>query len=192
MLKAQTQILVEKLKEIVRGCQKNNRQKQAELYQMFASKMFGLCLRYAGNQFDAQDLMQEGFVKVFEHIRKYKWKGSLEGWMKRIFINLALDKYRSRINHLSVEEIQENNDLENREASALDNISEREILELIKQLPDQYRLVFNLYVIEGHSHQEIGKILNIGESTSRSNLARAKLLLKEKLIFNATWVEKAI
>lgn len=183
---------MERLKEIVRGCIKNNRQSQSELYKMFASKMYGVCLRYAGNSFDAQDILQDGFVKVFDNLKSFKGDGSLEGWMKRIFVNLALDKYRSRITTLSVDDVNENQDLTNKEASALDTMSEKEILALIRQLPDQYRLVFNLYVLDGHSHNEIAQILDIGVSTSRSNLARAKTILKEKIDYQSQWIEKAI
>jgi RNA polymerase sigma factor (sigma-70 family) len=181
---------VDKSKEIVNGCLKNNRQKQSELYKMFASKMYGVCLRYTQNSMDAQDILQEGFVKVFDNLKNFKWNGSLEGWMKRIFVNLALDKYRSKISHLSVDDMDE--DVADKDASALDTLSEKEILIIIQQLPDQYRLVFNLHIIEGLSHQEISQTLNIGISTSRSNLARAKAILKEKIDFQANWIEKVI
>ncbi len=184
---------MENLQEILKGCLKNNREKQSELYQMFASKMYGVCLRYAANSHDAQDILQDGFVKVFENLNKYRGEGSFEGWMKRIFVNLALDKYRSKITHLSVDEMENGADVAtDSEASAVDSISEKEIMALIKQLPDQYRLVFNLYVMEGHSHHEIAEILNIGISTSRSNLARAKMILKDKIDYQTKWIEKAI
>lgn len=183
---------VDRLKEIVRGCLKNKRQSQSELYQMFASKMYGVCLRYSGNSFDAQDILQDGFVKVFENLKSFKGNGSLEGWMKRIFVNIALDRYRSKITFLSVDELEDDKDISDKEASALDTLSEKEILAIIRELPVQYRMVFNLSVIDGHSHQEIAAILNIGVSTSRSNLARAKVLLKEKIDYQTRWIEKAI
>ncbi len=183
---------MEKSKEIVDGCLRNDRQKQGELYRMFASKMYGVCLRYTGNRNDAQDILQDGFVKVFENLKNFKWNGSLEGWMKRIFVNLALDKYRSRINHLSVDEMEDEKDITDKKASALDLLSEKEILAWIQELPDQYRLVFNMYIIEGLPHQEIAELLNIGVSTSRSNLARAKAILKEKIDYRSNWIEKVI
>jgi RNA polymerase sigma factor (sigma-70 family) len=183
---------VERLKEIVYGCLKNDRHKQAELYKMFASKMYGVCLRYTDNTPDAQDILQEGFLKVFDNLKNFKWEGSLEGWMKRIFVNMALDRYRKSITHLSVEDMHEAEDISDKDASALDTLSEKEILILIQQLPDQYRLVFNLSIIEGLSHQQIAEMLNIGVSTSRSNLARAKAILKEKIEYQTRWVEKAI
>lgn len=165
---------------------------QSKLYKMFAPKMYGLCLRYTTNSHDAQDILQEGFVKVFENLDKFRWKGSFEGWMKRIFVNLALDKYRSKMSLLSLEDASETIELSNGELNALDSISEKEILGLIRQLPDQYRIVFNLYVIEGYSHKELSDMLNIAESTSRSNLARAKIILKETLQFHSQKIEKAI
>ncbi|MFW5687739.1 MAG: RNA polymerase sigma factor [Bacteroidota bacterium] len=183
---------MDKLQEILKGCIRNNRQSQSDLYKMFASKMYGVCLRYAGNSFDAQDILQDGFVKIFDSLKSYRGEGSLEGWMKRIFINMALDKYRSRISVLSVDEISEEQDLTPREASAIDTMSEKEILSIIKELPDQYRMVFNLFVVEGYPHEEIAQMLNIGISTSRSNLARAKMILKEKISFQSKWIEKAI
>ena len=165
---------------------------QSHFYKMHASVMYGICLRYSTNTHDAQDLLQEGFVKVFQNLKHFKGKGSLEGWMKRIFVNLALDKYRSSISLLSLEDVADNLTRDKGEENALDAISEKEIMEMIQQLPDQYRVVFNLYVIEGYSHQEIGELLGIGESTSRSNLSRAKIILKEKIQINSAWVEKAI
>ena len=194
LFRAQTHTrLVENLQEILKGCLKNNRKKQSELYQIFASKMYGVCLRYAVNSHDAQDILQDGFVKIFENLSKFRGEGSFEGWMKRIFVNLALDKYRNKITHLSVDEMENGSDVAtDSEASAVDSLSEKEIISLINELPDQYRLVFNLYVMEGHSHHEIAEILNIGISTSRSNLARAKMILKDKIDYQTKWVEKAI
>ncbi len=165
---------------------------QSTLYKMFAPQMYGLCLRYTANSHDAQDILQEGFVKVFENLDKFRWKGSFEGWMKRIFVNLALDKYRSKVSLLSLEDASKTIEMSNGELNALDSISEKEILNLIRQLPDQYRMVFNLYIIEGYSHKELSEMLNIAESTSRSNLARAKMILKETLQFHSQKIEKAI
>jgi len=181
------------LKEVIDGCLKNDRQKQGELYRMFASRMYGICLRYTGNTMDAQDILQEGFVKIFSSMKQFNGQGSFEGWMKRIFINMALDKYRSRITHLSVDDLNDDNTgLKDSEASAIEMLSEKEILNAIRNLPDQYRLVFNLYILEGMSHHEIAEMLNIGVSTSRSNLARAKTLLKGKIEYYTHWIEKAI
>jgi RNA polymerase sigma factor (sigma-70 family) len=183
---------VDRINEIISGCLKNDRRMQGEFYRIFAPKMYAVCLRYTSNQFDAQDILQDGFIKIFESLKSFKGNGSLEGWMKRIFIHLALDRYRSKITHLSVDEINNHEDLNDSEASAIDTLSEKEILAYIRELPDQYRMVFNLYVLEGLSHQDIAAMMNIGVSTSRSNLARAKSILKEKIEYQTKWIEKAI
>lgn len=183
---------MEDLKQIVYGCIKGKRQLQSKLYKMFASEMYGVCLRYTGNESDAQDLLQEGFVKIFEKLKDFQWKGSLEGWMKKIFIRLALDKYKSKFSLLSIDDVNTNDDLSDKEASALDELSVKEILLMIQQLPEQYRTVFNLYVVEGHSHQEIAEMTGIGVSTSRSNLVRAKNILREKIGLSKQWIDKAI
>ncbi|MFW6249040.1 MAG: RNA polymerase sigma factor [Bacteroidota bacterium] len=185
-------ISVEDIKEIVKGCIKGNRAMQSRLYKMFASQMYALCLRYTRNDFDAQDVLQEGFVKIFNNLKDFQWKGSLEGWMKRIFIRLALDRFRNKIQILSVDEIPEKDNFSEKDSNAIDQMSAKEILYIVQELPDQYRLVFNLYVLEGYSHNEISQILNIGVSTSRSNLVRAKNILKEKIVYNAHWIDKAI
>jgi RNA polymerase sigma factor (sigma-70 family) len=183
---------VEKINSIIAGCLKNDRQKQGELYKLFAPRMYAVCLRYTANAFDAQDVLQEGFIKIFSNLKNFRATGSLEGWMKKIFIHLALDKYRSKINHLSVDEMGDHDNPEDQDASALDTLSEKEIIAYIRELPDQYRMVFNLYVLEGLSHNEISQEMNIGVSTSRSNLARARTLLKEKIEDQSRWIEKAI
>lgn len=165
---------------------------QSKLYNRFASDMYAVCLRYSRNEYDAQDLLQEGFVKVFAKIETYKWKGSFEGWMKKIFIRMALDKFRNNFSILSIDELASNEDITNKEASAIDDMSHKELLSLVQQLPDQYRMVFNLYVMDGLSHQEIAEETGIGVSTSRSNLVRAKNILREKINSNKQWIDKAI
>ncbi|MFP4288933.1 MAG: RNA polymerase sigma factor [Bacteroidales bacterium] len=183
---------MEDIKEIVKGCIKGNRAMQGKLYKMFAPQLYALCLRYTGNDFDAQDVMQEGFVKIFNSLKDFQWKGSLEGWMKKIFIHVALDRFRRKVHILSVDEIPETNNFSDKESSAIDDMSAKEILHIVQELPDQYRMVFNLYVLEGYSHHDISQILDIGVSTSRSNLVRAKNILKEKIVYNAHWIDKAI
>ena len=184
---------MERLKKIIQGCLDNERQSQNELYKLFASKLYGVCLRYASDHFDAQDMLQEGFVKVYKNLNDFKGNGSFEGWMKRIFVNHALEKYRSRFSFVSYDNIEntESGSI-NDDYSPLDALSVKEILVMVQQLPDQYRVVFNLYIIEGMTHNEIAETLNIAESTSRSNLARAKSILKDKICFHSKRVEKAI
>lgn len=182
---------METLKKIVKGCIKQNKVDQHKLYAMFSAKMYGVCLRYASNMHDAQDILQEGFIKVFENLHTFKWQGSLEGWMKKIMINSAIEKYRLRVNHLNTEELWNSagNFFENEGPGkvALD-----ELLNMIQELPDQYRMVFNLSVIEGYNHKEIGQQLGILESTSRSNLARARHILQQLLMKEARVLQKVI
>ncbi len=153
--------------------------------------MFGICLRYAASYDEAQDILQEGFVKVFTHLGSFRGKGSLEGWMKRIFLNTAIGKYRERVYHLNVEEAEVQSIGTHRNPEP-DMLHLRDILGFVQELPVQYRLVFNLYAIEGYTHKEIANALNISESTSRSNLARARVLLKKKLSMEQQLVLRAI
>ncbi len=168
------------IKKIIKGCLQQRRADQYRLYAHFSKKMFGICLRYAKSYDEAQDILQEGFVKAFENLPSYKGTGKFEGWIRKIFINTAIEKYRERIYHLSIDEITEN-DIALHYSPAPDMLHTKDILQFIQNLPAQYRLVFNLYALEGYSHKEISDALSISESTSRSNLSRARLLLKEKL-----------
>ena len=172
--------LVDRLHKIVRGCQEDKPGAQRELYDMFRSKMFGICLRYAGNHEDAEDILQEGFLKVFEKINQFAFKGAFEGWIRRIMVNTALEKYRLHYRQVSlnetIAEIETSNDN--------DIISEIDVNELVKMIQDlspRYRIVFNLFAIEGYSHKEISEILEISEGTSKSNLSRARTILQEKV-----------
>lgn len=168
-------------REIIKGCRKGKSQSQEKLYRMTSPLMYGLCLQYAGNEDDAKDIMQEGFIKVFKKIDQFSGKGSIIGWIRRIMINTALEKYRSKISlqsmdngKVQIEKPVENNILENMEAEV--------IIELIQKLSPQYRLIFNLYAIEGYSHREISDMTGISEGTSKSNLYRARSILQRKVI----------
>ncbi len=142
--------------------------------------MYGLCLRYAGDEDEAKDILQEGFIKVFQSLDRFRFEGSFEGWVRRIIVNTALERLR-REDHLtaSIEEVdfQDPPGIEDIEAG----ISAQDLLQMIRELSPQYRMVFNLYAIEGYSHKEISKMLNISEGTSKSNLSRARAILQEKL-----------
>jgi RNA polymerase sigma factor (sigma-70 family) len=147
---------------------------------MASPLMYGLCLQYAGNEDDAKDIMQEGFIKVFKKIDQFSAKGSIIGWIRRIMINTALEKYRSQVNlqsmdngNFQIEESVNDNILENLEAEV--------IMKLIQDLSPQYRLIFNLYAIEGYSHREISEMTGISEGTSKSNLSRARSILQKKI-----------
>ena len=166
------------LKKLIQRCAKNDRKAQAEVYQLFSGKLFALCLKYSKNYAEAQDNLQDGFITIFNKIGQYNFKGSFEGWMKRIVINTALQKYRTKsMLSLVTEEIPDEITVEiDEETVSLDFL-----LSIIQQLPNRYRMVFNLYVLDGYSHKEIAKKLTITEGTSKSNLSRARLILREKL-----------
>lgn len=147
---------------------------------MLAPKMYGVCLRFAKDNTEAEDNLQEGFVKVFTNIHKFRHEGSLEGWVRRIMVNVSLSKFRKQNVMHPVEDVAA---YESQHVSedVLDKLSADELLELVQKLPPRYRMVFNLFVMEGMSHQEIGEVMNITEGTSKSNLARAREILKRKV-----------
>lgn len=167
------------LNKLIKQCAKNNRKAQEEIYQLFAGKLFSICLKYSKNKQEAQDNFQDGFVTIFNKIGQFKFKGSFEGWLKRIMVNTILLKYRQKnvLNIVVTEEIPDEVivDVDDEEIS-LDFL-----LNLIQELPDRYRMVFNLYVLDGYSHREISEMLRIAEGTSKSNLARARAILKNKI-----------
>ena len=166
------------LNKLIKQCANNNRRAQKEIYQLFSGKLFSICLKYSKNKQEAQDNFQDGFVIIFEKIGQFKFKGSFEGWLKRVMINTILLKYRKRtVLNIVTEEIPDEVivDIDD------DEISLDFLLNLIQELPDRYRMVFNLYVLDGHSHREISKMLQIAEGTSKSNLARARGILKQKI-----------
>ncbi len=173
-------VFVEDLKKILKGCLQQRRSDQYRLYAMFSKQMFGICLRYAASYDEAQDMLQEGFVKVFSKLSTFKDKGPFEGWIRRIFIHTAIEKYRERVYHLPVEDVIDY-EAHVHHNHGLDALHTRDILQFVQKLPLQYRLVFNLFALEGYNHKEIAEALDISESTSRSNLARARMLLKDKL-----------
>ena len=166
--------------ELVEGCKEGNPLYQRALYQQFNRLMFGVCLRYADNHDDAKDILQDGFIKVFKHIGTFQGKGSFEGWVRRIMVHTSIEHYRRNSRYFMVD-IKEAGEMEF-DSNALSSLSRDEILVIVSELPAGYRTVFNLYVIEGYSHQEIGKMLKISDGTSKSQLSRAKKILKEKLI----------
>ena len=150
------------------------------LFEQYAGMMMTICLRYSCDRTEAEDMLQEGFIRIFRYINQYKFEGSFEGWLKRIVVNAALRILQKKVIHFSEinEELQ---DLQQADADVLSNLSEREILKLISNLPAGYRVVFNLYVLEGYSHGEIAEILKINMGTSRSQLAKARRTLQEQI-----------
>jgi RNA polymerase sigma-70 factor (ECF subfamily) len=172
---------------LIEACIQKERWAQEQLYCMFYGNMMGVCLRYSDHKEDAMDILHEGFIKVFRHIAKYKPGTSLHAWIRRIMINTAIDYYRKK-NRRRTESIDDAYGLSDRTPGVISRMTEKEILSCIQLLTPAYRSVFNLYVIEGYSHREIAELLEISESTSRSNLvkARAKLrqILREKQLTN--------
>lgn len=178
-LKNKVQALNEQLENIITGCQRGETLAQKQLYDLLGSKMYGICLRYAGNASDAKDILQDGFLKTFEKIHQFEFKGSFEGWMRRIFVNTALEKYRGQYKVINIQDgWREANESYEHITS---NITVKEMVALIEELSPKYRTVFNLYAIEGYSHKEIAEMLGISEGTSKSNLSRARIILQEKI-----------
>ena len=165
------------LEKLISECQKNQPKAQEQLYRLFEKKFFGICLKYSTSYADAQDNFQEGFLIIFRKISQYSGKGSFEGWAKRILINNALQKYKGvRFMEVLKDNIP-NVDVEiDKEEISLDYL-----LQIIQELPDQYRIVFSLYVLDDYSHQEISEMLSISTGTTKSNLHRARIILKEKI-----------
>ncbi len=164
--------------DLIEGCIKGDRQMQKLLYHRFSPKMYAVCLRYSGNSEDARDLLQEGFIKIFKNLCKYRGDGSFEGWIRRIFVNTSIEHFRKKVHLQNVTETQETS-IEDKEWNVLDNLAEKDIMKMINELSPGYKAVFNMHVIEGYSHKEIADILGINEGTSKSQLARAKMVLKK-------------
>lgn len=140
--------------------------------------MYTVCLRYSGNADDAQDLLQEGFIKVFRNLNKFRGEGSFEGWIRRIFLNTSIEHFRRKAKTYTTIEAEEIS-IEDKDWNILDNLAEKDLIAMIQQLSPGYRTVFNMHVVEGYSHKEIADMLDINEGTSKSQLARAKAVLKK-------------
>jgi RNA polymerase sigma factor (sigma-70 family) len=153
---------------------------QKELYETFKTRMFGICIRYAGNYDDAQDILQDGFLKVFEKIDQFGFKGAFEGWIRRIMVNTALERFRSNYQVININDNIKEIDHEHSGDFASD-IDARELIRFVQELSPRYRIVFNLYAIEGYTHKEIAELLGITEGTSKSNLSRARDILQDKV-----------
>ena len=167
---------------MIQGCLRRDSLCQRELYNHYSSKMLPVCYRYAGNREDAEDMLQEGFIKVFTQLHTFAGKGAFEGWIRRIMVHTCINilkKHKKFNESISLEYAEQNPISEESVASMMQG---RQVLECIRQLPTGYRTVLNLYAIEGYSHKEIGELLEIGDSTSRSQYTRAKTLLENVLI----------
>lgn len=166
------------LNQLIENCKINDTKAQGDLYKLYASKLFPICLKYSRNYAEAEDNLQDAFLTIFNKIKQYKNTGSFEGWLKRIVINTALQRYRSeKVFNIVNENISEEVDIDIDD----DDISLKYLLQIIQELPDRYRLVFNLYVLDGYSHKDISEMLDINIGTSKSNLARARGILKQAI-----------
>lgn len=170
--------------ETIQQCIRGHRDAQSRLYQLFAPGMFVLCQRYAQSREDAEDILQEGFIKVFLHLKQFRFNGSFEGWMRKIMVNTALQKYRSQT-HLHV--ISDGMDYEGDhfvDEAITTHMEMKELIALVQQLPTACRVVFNLYVFEGMKHKEIAQQMGITEGTSKSNLFDARQQLQKAVLRN--------
>ncbi|MFN7045682.1 MAG: RNA polymerase sigma factor [Flavobacterium sp.] len=169
------------LEQLIYECTKNNTKAQEQLYHLLAPKLFAVCLKYSRSYEEAQDNLQESILLIFEKISQYKNTGSFEGWAKRVVINYVLQQYRNqKVFEIVSEKIPDTDEVEIED----ENVSIEFLTKIIQELPDRYRLVFNLYVMDGYSHKEIAEMLGINIGTSKSNLARAKAILKDKIESN--------
>jgi RNA polymerase sigma factor (sigma-70 family) len=172
--------LAEKLEILLKGCREGKPKSQEALYRQFAAAMYGICLQYASSEEDAQDIMQEGFVKVFRKLDQVNNPSAFPGWIRRVMINTALEKYRSQVILQRMDDVREEAD-EAMDDGIFDNLTCQELVKLVQTLSPRYRMVFNLYAIEGYNHQEISEELGISVGTSKSNLSRARTILQEKI-----------
>ena len=175
------------LEKIVKKCKRRDRLSQRKIYELFYVKMMSVCYRYARDEDEPKDILQDGFIKVFEKIDNYSFEGSFEGWMRRIIVNTAIDTYRKRKRELSQnEELYKNtykefNEYDDTDYNPYESISIKDVVGAMQLLSPAYRAVFNLYIMEGMTHKEIAASLEISEGTSKSNLAKAKANVKKML-----------
>lgn len=172
-------------RELIKGCLDGERRCQETLYSRYARRMYAVCLRYARHELEAQDLMQEGFIRVFEKLPDFRQEGSFEGWIRRIMVHTSINQYRRKAfqqERFGLERMPEGEVA----PDAVGRLGEEELMAMVASLPDGYRMVFNLYAIEGYDHAEIADLLGCGESTSRSQLAKARRLLQLKIEARST------
>ncbi len=177
-------------KKLIKKCQRNNRKAQSELFHLYKDVLFALSLKYCKNYNEAEDNLQDAFIAIFRKINQYNFKGSFEGWMKRITINKAIDKYK-KTPFLDLE-IDENKITDTNIDPVKMHFPLDKLLAFIQELPDRYRLVFNLYELDHYSHKEIAKMLDISVGTSKSNLHRAKMILKTKIMSSDNCLKKIV
>ncbi|MES1223123.1 MAG: RNA polymerase sigma factor [Bacteroidota bacterium] len=175
----------DQLNQLIQRCIKGERHSQKDLYALLAPKMFTVCLRYSRSREEAEEILQEGFMKVFDHLHQFKFTGSFEGWVRRIMVNCALQKYRSKSQLHALVNIEDLSIQYGESENIHSHLGAKELLKLIQTLPPAYRMVFNLYVFEGMKHREIAEHLGISEGTSKSNLSDARVILQRAISKNA-------
>ena len=168
--------------QLVKECVSGNTIAQKKFYDLFAKKMMGVCLRYTNDYEEAQDVLQEGFIKIFTKLPDFESKGSLEGWVRRIMVNTALDAYRRAKKHQNNVDVDSVGYLLDSNDYTIETINANDLLKIIHTIPEGYRVVFNLFAIEGYSHKEIAERLGVTESTSKSQFSRAKKMLRKILV----------
>tara|TARA_R110000868_G_scaffold87065_2_gene243747 strand:- start:1429 stop:1977 length:549 start_codon:yes stop_codon:yes gene_type:complete len=166
------------LEELINNCKKGNRKAQEQLYRDYSRVLFGVCLKYSRNKTEAEDNLHDSFMTIFKKIDQFNFKGSFEGWIKRITVNTVLQKYRKET---SLSLVPDNIEEEVEVDSGYLDISLPTLLKYIQDLPNKYRLTFNMYVLDGYSHSEISELLGTSTGTSKSNLARARMILRDKI-----------
>ena len=168
------------LEILIKDCVIGTRKAQQQLFNLYSDDMFGVCLYYSKDYTEAEDTLHEGFMKVFQKIDQFKFKGSLAGWIRRVMINTALEKFRKQNQLYALgDDYESNEDIQ--QENVISDLSAQDLIKLIRELTPKYRMVFNLFAIEGYSHKEIGEMLGISEGTSKSNLARARYILQKKV-----------
>ena len=174
------------INDLLEGCKAGNRQMQELLYKQTAAKMLAVCMRYAKDQMEAEDVLQMGYVKVFQKIEAYRGDGSFEGWIRKIMVNTAIESYRKNLRMLNVVPIEDSYEQSSLSKDsyldAFSNLGMQDLMKVIQKLADGYRMVFNMYVIEGYSHKEIAETLGISEGASKSQLSRARAILQQEII----------
>ena len=179
---------MEDLNRLIEDCKAGKQSAQSQLYKAFAPVLFGVCLRYARDVTEAEDTLHEGFLIIYRKIGQFAGKGSFEGWMKRIMVNIALEKFRKRFRLHTVEDMNVY-DYKVVSDDVYAQMNADQLMEIIQQLPPRYKMVFNLYAIDGYNHSEIAEIMGIAEGTSKSNLARARKIVQDK-IFELGYIDK--
>lgn len=173
---------------LINKCLEGNRAAQSQLYNFYARRMRGVCVRYAKSDFEAEDIFQEAFVKVFRYLKNYKMQGSFDGWVRRIVVNTAIDQYKANLSNNNQVHLDVFEDYQVGSVEMPADLEVDDMLRILEKLPDGYKMVFNLYAIEGYSHKEIADMLNISEGTSKSQLSKARKYIQ--VLFQQNSIEE--